>query len=350
MSQVIPPWEPTYAQESSRKSAPLPYAIVFPGQGAQYTGMGASLFAASDAAKQVYVEAEQWTGLPIREVSFVEDDAGRLSDTAYTQPCLLAASLAAWETFREAFPHPPAYMAGHSAGEYAALAAAGIVSRADALRLIAERGRLMSGMQRGAMAAIKDAPGETIERLCRQAVVPGGVLVPANRNSPAQTVVSGDAESVDALLELALDEEVTVFPLAVSGAFHSPLMEPAARAFASVLADVFFHRGGTPVVSNVTARPEEGQAWERLLREQITSPVLWEASVRHLLGQGIRLFVELGPGQVLSRLIRAVDPDAVTLHVEDAETLRIAVDHIQSEFREELVGACHFSHWKHGRE
>ncbi|MEK8129276.1 ACP S-malonyltransferase [Paenibacillus filicis] len=323
--------------EAERSPAPLLYAVVFPGQGAQYTGMGASLFETADAAKHVYLEAEQWSALPIREVSFQEDPAGRLNDTAYTQPSLLAASLAAWEAFREAVPSLPAYMAGHSAGEYAALAAAGVLSRADAFRLITERGRLMSGMQRGAMAAIKDASAETVERLCRQAVVPGGVLVPANRNSPVQTVVSGDAESVDALLELAFDEDITVIPLAVSGAFHSPLMAPAARAFSPALERALFHRGRVPVVSNVTARPEESGAWSGLLREQITSPVLWEASIRYLLGQGIRLFIELGPGQVLSRLIRAIEPEAVTLQVQDAETLRLATEHLQSEFREELV-------------
>lgn len=319
----------------------LPYAVVFPGQGAQYPGMGQSLAEGYPAAEAVYAEAEQQTGLPIRQLSFEPsasgEQAGRLNETNNTQPCLLAASLAGWEAWRGLVPRPPAYALGHSAGEYAALAAAGVLSRSAAFRLIAERGRLMSQMKQGAMAAIKDADEAVIVRLLQEAVVPGGVLVPANRNSPSQTVVSGDVESIDALAELGFDQDITVIPLAVSGAFHSPLMEPAAREFAATLAQAVFEPSLIPVVSNVTARPEHGVSWRRLLQKQITAPVLWEASVRYVLEQGIKLFVEIGPGQVLSRLIRAVDPSAITLHVEDASSLKDAVDQIQIIFRKEFV-------------
>lgn len=307
-----------------------PYAIVFPGQGSQQVGMGLEIAENDTQSCEVYELAERVTGLEISRLSFTGPEE-ELFDTANTQPALLATNLAIYELFKRRFPAAPAFFAGHSAGEYAALAAAGVLSYEDAFRLIQERGRLMSQMEDGGMAALKNVSPEQVQALCDEAVVEGGVLVPANWNSPAQTVISGDFDSIEAAIDLAFEREIDVVPLAVSGAFHSPLMAPAAERFAAFSRDIPFADAHTPVIANVTALPvTDGSQWADLLERQITSPVLWEQSVRTLYDQGVRVFVEIGPGVVLSKLTRRILPDATTLSVQDLASLETAIRELES--------------------
>lgn len=311
-------------------TARAPFAVVFPGQGSQSVGMGLEIAEAYTASCEVYELAEQVTGLAISRLSFSGPEE-ELYDTSNTQPALLATNLAIYELFKRHFPTAPAFFAGHSAGEYAALAAAGVLSYEDAFRLIQVRGKLMSQMEDGGMAALKNVSPEQVQSLCDEAAVAGGVLVPANWNSPAQTVISGDFDSIEAAIDLAFEREIDVVPLAVSGAFHSPLMGPAAEKFAAFARDIPFADAVTPVIANVTAKPvTDGALWADLLERQITSPVLWEPSVRCLYDQGVRVFVEIGPGVVLSKLIRRILPDATAISVQDLASLEAAVRELES--------------------
>jgi [acyl-carrier-protein] S-malonyltransferase len=312
------------------------YAVVFPGQGSQYVGMGQELTEMFPSAMEIFKSAEQITGLPIQNLSFFgsEDD---LRETSITQPCLLATSVASYSVFQEHFPVQPEFVCGHSAGEYAALVAAGVLSFCDAIRLIQVRSSLMSKMQGGGMVALKGVTRKDAEQLCKQAVQPGGVLVPANFNSSDQVVISGDCDSVESAIFIAL-ENMKVVPLPVSGAFHSPLMQEAATQFADTLRNFQFNDATVPIISNVTAQPViSGAEWMTLLGQQITSPVLWEYSIRYIQQQGIKIFVEVGPGQVLSKLIKKIIPSALIFNVENLTSLHLTVAEISNSLKTEWI-------------
>ncbi|MBL0387618.1 ACP S-malonyltransferase [Tumebacillus sp. ITR2] len=325
----------------------LRYVVMFPGQGSQYVGMGQEIADHSPAADHLYEVAEKFSGMPIRSISS-EGPEDLLQETANTQPCLLVASIACFEALREEFPTPPTYVLGHSAGEFAALVAAGALSFEDAVLLIQKRGQLMGEMANGGMAALKNVTLETAQRICKEAVVPGGALVTANLNSPNQIVISGDEDSIEEAVMYCLERDIEVVPLAVSGAFHSPLMQPAAEEFAENLSRATFSSTTIPVISNVTAEPTtDGDAWPELLAKQMVSPVLFEPSIRGLGEAGITTFVEVGPKNVLSRLIRRILPEAQTLHVQDLASLHETVARLQalaesSKTREEISNAISF--------
>jgi [acyl-carrier-protein] S-malonyltransferase len=306
------------------------YAIVFPGQGSQYVGMGREIAEQFTSASEIVALSEQITGLPIRHLAFFgsEDD---LMDTSITQPCLLTISIAAYAVFQERFSLKPDFICGHSAGEYAGLVAAGVLDFADALRLVQIRSSLMSKMQEGSMLALKGVTLQQAEELCRTAVLPGGVLVPANLNSPKQIVISGDINSVESAVFIALEKNIQVVPLSVSGAFHSPLMEQAASKFTESLLNIQFNDSTVPVISNVTAKPvTRGWVWMGLLKKQLICPVLWEPSIRYLEQQGVRVFIEIGPKQILSRLINQIIPSATTINIEDILSLETAIAQLSS--------------------
>lgn len=310
----------------------LPYAIVFPGQGSQYVGMGQDIAEHFLTARKLYLSAEQVTGLPIQQLCF-DGPEENLTQTENTQPCLLTTSLALYTVFQQKFLIPPSSICGHSAGEYAALVAAGVISAEDALRLIQVRGRLMSQMENGGMLAVKGLTSEEIYTLCNKAVVPGGILVPANWNTPEQTVLSGDIESIESALLLSMDRDIPVVPLAVSGAFHSPLMEEAAKKFAKEARIVEFQTAKVPIISNVTGKPvQSGRQWKNLLEQQIISPVLWTQTVQYMVEQGIEVFIEIGPGNVLSRLIKKIVPSAITLNISDESSLKSTVTEVNEKF------------------
>jgi [acyl-carrier-protein] S-malonyltransferase len=288
-------------------------------------------------AEEIFKSAEQITNLAIRDISFLglEKD---LMETSITQPCLLTTSIAFYTVLQKHFSVKPDFICGHSAGEYAALVAAGVLSFSNALRLIQVRGSLMSKTQRGSMVALKGIALQEVEELCKKVVQPEGVLVPANLNSPEQIVISGDDNSVEAAILYAFENDIKAIPLAVSGAFHSPLMQEAAQRFANETRYIQFNDATVPVISNVTAKPViDGYEWIRLLEKQITSAVQWESSIRYIQQQGIEIFVEVGPGQVLSKLIRKIVPSALILNVEDIYSLKTTLVEMKEVFEAQLV-------------
>ncbi|BAY80056.1 malonyl coenzyme A-acyl carrier protein transacylase (plasmid) [Nostoc linckia NIES-25] len=313
------------------------YALVFPGQGSQYVGMGLEIFKEFISAEKIFESAEEVSKLDIRNLCFFGDEEN-LMETSITQPCLLATNIALYTVFQEHFARKPKFVCGHSAGEYSALVAAGVLSFADAMKLLQVRGALMSRTQGGGMLALKGVTFEQAEKLCRQNVQPGGVLVPANLNSPEQIVISGDIDSIEEALIFAFDNNLKAIPLPVSGAFHSPLMQEAAQDFANIIGNFQFNDAGIPVISNVTAKPViNGYEWSQLLEQQITSAVRWEASIRYIYERGIEVFVEVGPKKVLSKLIKKIVPSAVTLNVENVKSLQETLLQLQQVFDLQLV-------------
>jgi [acyl-carrier-protein] S-malonyltransferase len=285
--------------------------------------MGKNLFDQFPEAKGVFAAADDALGTSLSKLCFEgPDETLRLTEN--TQPALLAVSAAAHAAMqkRGLVAH---YVAGHSLGEYSALVACGALSLADAIRAVRSRGRLMQSAVSpgvGAMAAVLGLAPEKVRAACQEAAQ-DQVLVPANYNSPEQTVISGHAEAVSrASQKLKEAGAKRVIPLPVSAPFHCSLMEPVKRPLADVLAKCSVRPLGAPVVTNVEAAPNADPARVvPLLIEQVTHPVRWTESVEALVRLGVRRFVEVGPGKVLSGLIKRIDKSVEVLNVEDAQTL-----------------------------
>lgn len=288
--------------------------------------MGADLYAKDPYARQVFDEVESATGLNVATLCF-ESDEETLRETQNAQIALYTCSLAAYYAFRGAEPGVEAEaFAGHSVGEYAALAAAGVLSVAEGARLVRRRGEIMAsaGKSRpGTMAAVLGLERDTIEAVCA-CVAPSGVCVLANDNCPGQMVISGDIDAVQAAsAKLSEKGAKRVIPLNVSGAFHSPLMEQPAAQMAEALGSATFNPGHAPVYSNVTARP--GSDWPTLLEQQLKSLVRWTESVQAMVADGFSIQVECGSGDVLKGLLRRIDKDTTGLTVVDTATLEATV-------------------------
>jgi [acyl-carrier-protein] S-malonyltransferase len=284
--------------------------LLFPGQGSQFVGMGRELADASTAARLTFEEADDVLGFPLSRLCW-DGPEPELTATSVAQPALLTHSIAVLRTVEERLG-PVQMAAGHSLGEFTAYVAAGTLTFADGLRTVRRRGELMqeSGTQRpGAMAALLGLDDEAVEQLCRDATREGGECVPANFNSPGQLVISGDVAAIERAMELARSAGARkAIRLNVSGAFHSPLMAAAQRGLIAQLDGVKMTRPAFPVVSNVTAQPvSAADTARRLLVEQLTSPVRWTACMRTMLDAGVTRFRELGPGNVLTGLLRRVD-------------------------------------------
>ncbi len=298
-------------------------AIVFPGQGSQYVGMGKALWEAFPEAREVFEAAERVTGLPVRELCF-EGPAEALTATANLQPALTAVNLAVWRVLAGKGLRP-AFFAGHSLGEFSALCAAGVISLEDTFRLVKLRGELMAQAGEtapGAMYAVIGLPREKLEEILKE--VSGRVYL-ANHNSPEQSVISGEeAAAAEAAERAKAAGAKRVVRLAVSGAFHSPLMEAAARRFEAALAEVPMAEARIPVVLNVTATAETSpEKIREALSRQMLSPVRWVESVLFMYRQGVRIFLEAGPKKVLSGLIKRTvsDPEITILQAETPEEL-----------------------------
>lgn len=278
-------------------------AILFPGQGSQEKGMGRDVAEAHDWAMDLWKLAEDESGLPLREIYWDGEDAD-MADTKALQPALTVTDLTLW---RAAADHiKPMAAAGHSLGEYPALAAAGVLSPADAVKAVAVRGKLMAGCGcegQGMSAIVKleqDAVAEIVDKAARET---GDLLLIANYNSPAQFVVSGMLSALGVVGDLAREMKGRAIPLAVSGAFHSPLIGEAAKEFSGVLRKLAWSEPKIPVFLNVTAQPEADPAkLSEIMMKQMTSPVRWIKIMSNMYGGGARCFVEFGPKSVLSKL------------------------------------------------
>jgi [acyl-carrier-protein] S-malonyltransferase len=294
-------------------------AIVFPGQGSQAPGMGKDLAEKFAVARQVFEEADDALGFAISRFCF-DGPEEELQLTENTQPAILTVSVAGFRAMQEQGIEAPAFVAGHSLGEYSALVVSGSLSLADAVRTVRARGRYMQEavpVGTGAMAAVIGAEVVDIERICAEARQ-DQVCSIANFNAPNQTVIAGNTEAVDRAVELLSGVARKVVKLKVSAPFHCALMKPAQDRLAPDLAALNFSRPAMPVVTNVDARattaPDELR--DALVR-QVSAPVRWVESMQLLMSHGVDTFVEAGPGKVLSGLMRQISRDVKMLNVED---------------------------------
>jgi [acyl-carrier-protein] S-malonyltransferase len=298
-------------------------AFLFPGQGSQYPGMGKELADNFAAARLVFEEADEALGFSISQLCF-SGSAEELQLTENTQPAILTVSVAALRALEaEGFPRP-AFVGGHSLGEYSAQVAAGSISLPDAVRTVRKRGRYMQEavpVGTGAMAAVMGADLKDIERVCREAAY-GSVCAPANINSRNQVVIAGAVAAVDRASELLKGIAKKVVKLNVSAPFHCELMLPAQHRLAADLEVIEFRDSQVPVITNVDALPvREGSESRTALVRQVSSPVRWLESMEYLRGQGVNTFVEVGPGKVLCGLMRQISREAKCLSVADSESL-----------------------------
>ncbi|MCY9517973.1 ACP S-malonyltransferase [Paenibacillus apiarius] len=299
-------------------------AFIFPGQGSQAVGMGKDVYDAVPASREAFETAERMLGFPLGEMVFNGPDS-ELKQTANTQPALLTTSYALYKAF-EARGIQPDYVAGHSLGEYSALVIAGVLSFEDAVAIVRQRGQFMeeavpSG--EGAMAAVLGADRERLGALCEDITAATALVEMANVNCPGQIVVSGSNAGVQAVAERGKEAGAKrVRQLEVSGPFHSTLMKPAAERLGEALRDVSMRNARIPVVANVSAHSEEqGERIRQLLVEQVFSPVLWEDSVRYMIGQGVDTFVEIGAGSVLAGLMKKIDNSVRVISINSLEAI-----------------------------
>lgn len=284
--------------------------LLFPGQGSQFVGMGRDLANAHAEAKRTFEEADDTLGFALSKLAW-DGPEEELTNTSNAQPALLTHSIAALRVV-EAHLGNVAMAAGHSLGEFSAYVAAGSVSFADGVRTVRLRGELMqrSGRERaGAMAALIGLDDAIVESVCREASSADSICVPANFNSAGQVVVSGDAAAVERAVELARAAgSRRPMMLKVSGAFHSPLMKSAEAGLRTQIDAITFDAPAYAIVSNVTAEPvTDAGAARDLLVAQLTSPVRWAACMRAMVGAGITTFYEIGPGHVLTKLLRRME-------------------------------------------
>jgi [acyl-carrier-protein] S-malonyltransferase len=295
-------------------------AFCFPGQGSLEAGMGREIAEAMPEAMAVYERGSESCGLDLRELCFstpVED----LVDTSIQQPALLATSLAILAAIK-ALGFRPDYVIGHSVGEFAALAAGEAIPAEDAIALVRERGLAMAEVAKespGAMAAILGLEDEVVEELCRAI----HCVWPANYNCPGQVVVSGQTDAVEECCEEAQREGARrTVKLPISGAFHSPLVARAAELFRPALEKVRFSEVQIPFMSTVSARLENCQKLSTLLVDQLTAPVRFTQATRGLIADNVRTFVEIGPGNVLSGLVKRIDRSVEAISVNSLATLK----------------------------
>jgi [acyl-carrier-protein] S-malonyltransferase len=300
-------------------------AFIFPGQGSQYPGMGKELADTFAVARHLFEEADDALGFKLSALCFAGSDAD-LKLTANTQPAILTASIAALKVAQQETGLMADFVAGHSLGEYSALVCAGTLSFADAVRTVRSRGTFMQEavpVGTGTMAAMLGVEREVLEEICREAAE-GEVVSPANFNSPGQIVIAGSVAAVARAIEIAKGRGFRKsMLLPVSAPFHCALMKPAADRLAAVLDVISYGDMNHPVISNVeaTANCDKGRV-RNLLVSQVCAPVLWEQSVTAMTSLGVARFVEIGPGKVLSGLVKRITKEVITVNVEDIATLK----------------------------
>ncbi len=293
-------------------------AFIFPGQGSQAVGMGKDLYENFEASKHVFDKANEVLGKDIKHICF-EGDEEVLKQTVNTQPAILTTSIACLEALKSLVDVTPAYVAGHSLGEYAAYYTAGVVDLEHSLTLIQKRADLMSDAPAGSMAAVLNATDEQIKEALEKANKDGYVDV-ANYNSPVQVVITGEVEAVKKACEHLQELGVKrVIPLAVSGAFHSMLMKNASEKFAEFIQDMDIKNAQIPVITNVDAEITT-ENFKPKMSKQICSSVFWTQTIQKMIENGVEIFVELGNGKVLSGLNKKISSDIITYNVYDKAT------------------------------
>lgn len=293
-------------------------AFIFPGQGSQAVGMGKDLYENFEASKHVFDKANEVLGKDIKHICF-EGDEEVLKQTVNTQPAILTTSIACLEALKSLVDVTPAYVAGHSLGEYAAYYTAGVVDLEHALTLIQKRADLMSDAPAGSMAAVLNATDEQVKEALEKANKDAYVDV-ANYNSPVQVVITGEAEAVKKACEYIQELGVKrVIPLAVSGAFHSMLMKNASEKFAEFIQDMDIKNAQIPVITNVDAEITT-ENFKPKMSKQICSSVYWTQTIQKMIENGVEIFVELGNGKVLSGLNRKISSEITTYNVYDKAT------------------------------
>ena len=332
-------------------------AFLFPGQGSQAVGMGADVYQTSTAARQVFETVDEALGISLSKICF-EGPEDTLRETINAQPAIVTASLALLAAFQEALsPHSstwssplvPSYTAGHSVGEYAALVVSGAFDLMSMARLVRERGRLMhheGTVCPGGMAAIIAMDVEPVQEVCLEAenlasqstddtnrtAHPGqGRVRVANFNAPGQIVISGEQKALNLAMELAKERGAKrVIPLPVSGAFHSPVMQPAASELAQVMATTPVQDARIPVISNIHATSlSEAQMIREELAQQVASPVQWTRSIEYLAGAGVTVFIEIGPGQALTGMVKRIIKGVTTINISSAADIKKAATRVR---------------------
>ena len=282
------------------------HAYIFPGQGAQFSGMGLDLYEKSTVAQQLFEEANRILGFPITDIMF-EGTVEQLKETKVTQPAIFLHSVALAKTLGDAFN--PQMVAGHSLGEFSALVANGVLSFTEALQLVSKRALAMQKaceLQPSTMAAIIGLEDDVVEKVC---AITGGIVVAANYNCPGQLVISGEIESINNACESLKSEgaKMTVI-LPVGGAFHSQLMEPAREELAAAIENTTFNEPICPIYQNVSASAVNNASdIKKNLIAQLTAPVRWTQSIQQMIADGATEFTEVGPGKVLQGLMRKID-------------------------------------------
>lgn len=304
-------------------------ACLFPGQGSQSVGMGRDLYDNFEIARTTFDTINAIAKRKLSTLCFDGPEA-ELKRTVNTQPTILAVSLAAWRSYEYLHGPKPDFVAGHSLGEFTALVAAGVLPQESAVQLVDKRAQLMESCPKGAMSAVIGMAPETLQEVCQKATselsAQGQVVIVANLNTREQLVISGNPEAVERAGKLAKEGGAKVIPLPVGGAFHSPLMDSAAKEFGIKLNEYQFENANFPVVQNCDATAQTlAVEIKTRIAKQMSSAVHWYESIEYMVGQGVDTFVEIGPGKVLTGMVKKVDKSARVFNIFDKASLESTI-------------------------